>query len=44
MFRPDLDVALGYSDGAQGGRPFDPVKMFKSFRRPTIFRTNATTS
>jgi hypothetical protein len=26
MFRPDLDAALAYSDGAQGGRPpFDPV-------------------
>jgi IS5 family transposase len=30
VFRADLDVALGYSDGAQGGRPpFDPVLMFK---------------
>jgi transposase, IS5 family len=30
MFRPDLDSALAYSDGAQGGRPpFDPVMMFK---------------
>ena len=30
MFRPDLDAALAYSDGAQGGRPpFDPVMMFK---------------
>jgi hypothetical protein len=31
MFRPDLDAALAYSDGAQGGRPpFDPVTMFKA--------------
>jgi transposase, IS5 family len=30
MFRSDLIAALGYSDGAQGGRPpFDPVMMFK---------------
>jgi len=30
MFRPDLDAALAYTDGAQGGRPpFDPVMMFK---------------
>ena len=30
MFHPDLDAALAYSDGAQGGRPpFDPVMMFK---------------
>ena len=30
MFRPELDVALNYSDGARGGRPpFDPVMMFK---------------
>ena len=30
MFRPRLDAALAYSDGAQGGRPaFDPVMMFK---------------
>ena len=30
MFRVDLVAALGYSDGAQGGRPpFDPVMMFK---------------
>jgi transposase len=30
MFRADLLGALGYSDGAQGGRPpFDPVMMFK---------------
>ncbi|MCX7899205.1 MAG: hypothetical protein N2444_03840 [Methylocystis sp.] len=29
MFRVDLVAALGYSDGAQGGRPpFDPVMMF----------------
>src|SRR3546814_2516357 len=30
MFRPALLSALGYGDGAQGGRPpFDPVMMFK---------------
>src|SRR5664279_2533004 len=30
IFRADLEKALGYSDGAQGGRqPFDPVMMFK---------------
>lgn len=30
IFRPDLDVALGYKSGPQGGRPpFDPVMMFK---------------
>lgn len=30
MFRADLVAALGYSDGAQGGRPpFDVVMMFK---------------
>jgi IS5 family transposase len=30
MFRPDLNAALAYSDGVQGGRPpFDPVMMFK---------------
>ena len=30
IFRADLEKALGYSDGAQGGRPpFDPVLMFK---------------
>jgi IS5 family transposase len=30
IFRADLEEALGYSDGAQGGRPpFDPVLMFK---------------
>src|SRR6476620_4958691 len=29
-FRPELNAALTYSDGAQGGRPpFDPVMMFK---------------
>ena len=29
MFRPELDTALNYSDGAKGGRPpFDPVMMF----------------
>ena len=30
MFRPTLDKALAYSDGAKGGRPpLDPVLMFK---------------
>ena len=30
IFRADLEVALGYSDGAKGGRPpYDPVLMFK---------------
>ena len=30
LFRPDLKAALGYSDGAKGGRlPYDPVLMFK---------------
>jgi transposase len=30
MFRGDLDQALSYADGTQGGRPpFDPVMMFK---------------
>ena len=30
MFRPELEAALRYSDGAKGGRPpFDPVMMFK---------------
>jgi hypothetical protein len=30
LFRPELNAALAYSDGAQGGRPpFDPVMMFK---------------
>jgi IS5 family transposase len=30
VFRPDLQTALAYSDGANGGRPlFDPVMMFK---------------
>jgi len=29
-FRPVLDIALDYSDGARGGRPpYDPVAMFK---------------
>ena len=29
MFRPELDAALGYGDGARGGQPpFDPVMMF----------------
>lgn len=29
-FRPVLDAALGYGDGAKGGRrPYDPVSMFK---------------
>jgi IS5 family transposase len=30
IFRPELQAALAYSDGAKGGRPpFDPVMMFK---------------
>jgi hypothetical protein len=30
LFRPELNMALAYSDGSQGGRPpFDPVMMFK---------------
>ena len=30
LFRPEFDAALGYGDGARGGRPpFDPVMMFK---------------
>ena len=30
MFRPELETALRYGDGAKGGRPpFDPVMMFK---------------
>jgi IS5 family transposase len=30
VFRPELETALGYSDGSRGGRPpFDPVMMFK---------------
>ena len=32
MFRPELDAALSYSDGAKAGRPtFDPVMMFRSW-------------
>jgi hypothetical protein len=41
-FRPALNAALAYSDGAQGGRPpFDPVMMFK---RPIISPTSALNS
>ncbi len=30
LFRPDLEAALAYSDGARGGRPpYDPVLLFK---------------
>ena len=30
LFRPELEAALSYSDGAKGGRPpCDPVRMFK---------------
>lgn len=30
MFRPELEMELAYSDGAEGGRPpYDPVMMFK---------------
>jgi IS5 family transposase len=37
MFRPDPDVALAYSDGAQGGRPsFDPVTILKAL----VIQTN----
>jgi IS5 family transposase len=28
-FRPELNAALTYSDGTQGGQPFDPMRMFK---------------
>jgi IS5 family transposase len=39
-FRPELNAALTYSDGTQGGRPpFDP-----SFRRRIIYLTNAPNS
>src|SRR3984893_6648885 len=35
-FRPELNAALTYSDGTQGGRPpFDPVMMFKILVIPT---------
>ena len=35
-FRPELNAARTYSDGAQGGRPpFDPVMMFKILVLPT---------
>ena len=43
-FRPELNAALTYSDGTQGGRPpFDPVMMFKILVIQTtnnLFRTN----
>jgi len=30
LFRPELETALAYADGAKGGRPpFDPVMMFE---------------
>ena len=30
LFRAELNVALGYSNGSEGGRPpFDPMMMFK---------------
>ena len=30
IFRPELEAALNYSDGAKGGRPpYDPVMMLK---------------
>jgi transposase, IS5 family len=30
IFRPELEQALNYSDGARGGRPpFDPIMMMK---------------
>lgn len=47
MFRPELNAALAYSDGAQGGRPpFDPAMMFKILviKRPIISPTNAPSS
>ena len=35
MFRPELEAALGYGDGAKGGRPpFDPVMMFENPGHP----------
>ena len=38
LFRPELNAALAYSDGSEGGRPpFDPVMMFKI---PLIQATN----
>jgi hypothetical protein len=46
-FRPELNAALIYSDGTQGGRPpFDPVmgSKFSSFRRQIIYLTNAPNS
>ena len=37
LFRPELEAALSYSDGARGGRPpFDPVLMFKILVIQTI--------
>ena len=30
LFRPELETALAYADGAKGGwPPFDPIMMFK---------------
>jgi IS5 family transposase len=35
LFRPELEVALSYSDGSKGGRPpFDPVMMFNVWPAP----------
>jgi len=43
-FRPELNAALSYSNGSQGGRPpFDPSR-FLSFRRRTISPTSAQSS
>ena len=47
MFRLELDMALGYSDGADGGRPpYDPVMMFKILvvQAKTISPTSAASS
>ena len=42
LFRPTLEEALAYSDGAKGGRPpLDPVMMLKVLviQAPTASRT-----
>ena len=47
IFREDLEAALSYRSGPQGGRPaFDPVMMFKVlvFRAPTPTPTSAPSS
>src|SRR5438309_8707619 len=39
-FRPDLNAALSYSDGSQGGRPpFDPVISVADQDRPKDHRS-----